>query len=69
MPLRGEEKQFVYVDSRYENVLRRDLAGKDRSVCWPTPCASRQNDEFSKEFRISQIEICIPRDSLPNKSS
>ncbi len=40
--IEGEEKQFVYVDSRYENVLREDLAGERQSV-FILPMCTRQN--------------------------
>ena len=49
--IEGEEKQFVYVDSRYENVLREDLAGGKTGVyAYFTLCAPDKTDEFSKRI-------------------
>ncbi len=49
--IEGEEKQFVYVDSRYENVLREDLAGgKEQEVyAYFTLEALYKTDEISKK--------------------
>ena len=47
--IEGEEKQFVYVDSRYENVLERTWQGKDRVYAYFTLCAPGQTDEISKK--------------------
>ena len=61
--IEGEEKQFVYVDSRYENVLREDLAGERQECMLILPYVHQTKlMNFLKEFRISQIEICIPED-------
>ena len=66
--IEGEEKQFVYVDSRYENVLREDLAGERQECMLILPYVHQTKlMNFLKEFRISQIEICIP-ETVANKS-
>ena len=66
--IEGEEKQFVYVDSRYENVLREDLAGERQECLLILPYVHQTKlMNFLKEFRISQIEICIP-ETVANKS-
>ena len=66
--IEGEEKQFVYVDSRYENVLREDLAGERQECMLILPYVHQTKlMNFLKEFRISQIEICIP-ETVANKA-
>ena len=66
--IEGEEKQFVYVDSRYEKVLREDLAGERQGGMLILPYVHQTKlMNFLKEFRISQIEICIP-ETVANKS-
>ena len=66
--IEGEEKQFVYVDSRYENVLREDLAGERQECLLILPYVHQTKlMKFLKEFRISQIEICIP-ETVANKA-
>ncbi|WP_415741676.1 TOTE conflict system archaeo-eukaryotic primase domain-containing protein [Streptococcus pseudopneumoniae] len=66
--IEGEEKQFVYVDSRYEKVLREDLAGERQECLLILPYVHQTKlMNFLKEFRISQIEICIP-ETVANKA-
>ena len=66
--IEGEEKQFVYVDNRYENILREDLAGERQECMLILPYVHQTKlMNFLKEFRISQIEICIP-ETVENKS-
>ena len=66
--IEGEEKQFVYVDSRYENVLREDLAGERQECMLILPYVHQTKlMKFLKEFRISQIEICVP-ETVANKT-
>ena len=66
--IEGEEKQFVYVDSRYENILREDLAGERQECILILPYVHQTKlMNFLKDFRISQIEICIP-ETVANKS-
>ena len=66
--IEDEEKQFVYVDSRYENVLREDLAGERQECMLVLPYVHQTKlMNFLKEFRISQIEICIP-ETVANKT-
>ncbi len=66
--IEDEEKQFVYVDSRYENVLREDLAGERQECILVLPYVHQTKlMNFLKEFRISQIEICIP-ETVANKT-
>lgn len=66
--IEGEEKQFVYVDSRYENILREDLAGERQECMLILPYVHQTKlMNFLKEFRISQIEICIP-ETVANKA-
>lgn len=66
--IEGEEKQFVYVDSRCENVLREDLAGERQECMLILPYVHQTKlMNFLKEFRISQIEICIP-ETVANKA-
>ncbi|WP_240164417.1 DEAD/DEAH box helicase family protein [Streptococcus sp. 79] len=66
--IEGEEKQFVYVDSRYENVFREDLAGERQECMLILPYVHQTKlMNFLKEFRISQIEICIP-ETVANKA-
>lgn len=66
--IEGEEKQFVYVDSRYEKVLRKDLAGERQECLLVLPYVHQTKlMNFLKEFRISQIEICIP-ETVANKA-
>ena len=66
--IEGEEKQFVYVDSRYEKVLREDLAGERQECMLILPYVHQTKlMKFLKEFRISQIEICIP-ETVANKA-
>lgn len=66
--IEGEEKQFVYVDSRYEKVLREDLAGERQECMLILPYVHQTKlMNFLKEFRISQIEICIP-ETVANKA-
>lgn len=66
--IEGKEKQFVYVDSRYENVLREDLAGERQECMLILPYVHQTKlMNFLKEFRISQIEICIP-ETVANKA-
>ena len=66
--IEGEEKQFVYVDSRYENVLREDLAGERQECLLILPYVHQTKlMNFLKEFRMSQIEICIP-ETVANKA-
>ena len=66
--IEGEEKQFVYVDSRYENVLREDLAGERQECMLILPYVHQTKlMKFLKEFRISQIKICVP-ETVANKT-
>ncbi|HGQ6490144.1 TPA: DEAD/DEAH box helicase family protein [Streptococcus pneumoniae] len=66
--IEGEEKQFVYVDSRYEKVLIEDLAGERQECLLILPYVHQTKlMNFLKEFRISQIEICIP-ETVANKA-
>ena len=66
--IEGEEKQFVYVDSRYEKVLREDLAGGRQECMLILPYVNQTKlMNFLKEFRISQIEMCIP-ETVANKA-
>ena len=66
--IEGEEKQFVYVDSRYEKVLREDLAGERQECMLILPYVHQTKlMKFLKEFRISKIEICIP-ETVANKA-
>lgn len=66
--IEDEEKQFVYVDSRYEKVLREDLAGERQECLLILPYVHQTKlMNFLKEFRISQIEICIP-ETVANKA-
>ncbi|WP_447384527.1 TOTE conflict system archaeo-eukaryotic primase domain-containing protein [Streptococcus pseudopneumoniae] len=66
--IEGEEEQFVYVDSRYEKVLREDLAGERQECLLILPYVHQTKlMNFLKEFRISQIEICIP-ETVANKA-
>lgn len=48
--IEGEEKQFVYVDSRYEKVLRGLSRGKTGMSAYFTLCAPDKTDEFSKRI-------------------
>lgn len=66
--IEGEEKPFVYVDSRYEKVLRKDLAGERQECLFILPYVHQTKlMNFLKEFRLSQIEICIP-ETVANKA-